>query len=142
MSSDREKVENLIKSLNSIRNMLSKFDDQKLENISDIKLGFYSLCDNNRDLIFNSNDKSLQLLKDNIFTEISYYEDKLFKLHGKLVDYQIALLNEGHQQNLEINVETYNGFYRMSDLDKVKERYHIKYDTEDSIVNYIISAYK
>lgn len=139
MSSDKERIENLIQSLQSIRNLLSKFGNKKLENISDIKLGFYSLCNNNRDLIINSNDSSLQLLKDNIFNEISYYEDKLFKLHGQFVGYQVSLLNEKHQEN---NLETYDYFYRITELDKLKEKYYIKYDTDAATVNYIVSAYK
>jgi len=36
----------------------------------------------------------------------------------------------------------YNYIYRISELDRLKEKYYIKYDTEESIVEYIINVYK
>lgn len=36
----------------------------------------------------------------------------------------------------------YNAIYQISELDRLKEKYHILYDTEENIVEYIISAYR
>jgi hypothetical protein len=144
MSSDKERVENLTNSLNSIRKVLSKFNRQKLVNINDIKLKFYSLYDENRDIILNMDDTSLQILQGIVSMEISSYDDEL-------VNYQIELLNQQNEQNLSMlstlqqdinDLKTYNCVYKISNLDRLKEKYHIKYDTEESIVNYIISLYK
>ena len=105
---EEKKITKLTKKMNVIKEILDKFDDNKLKTIGDIKKDFYLLCDNNRYLIDDS--YFLQKLESNINENISCYENKLFKIYEDLVDKEdlekyTNLMNKEDKNLLSINHE-------------------------------------
>lgn len=65
------------------------------------------------------------------------YGDKLQK---EIRTENIAL--KSYTEKIELTYNKYNNIYQISEFDRLKEKYHILYDTEENIVKYIINAYK
>jgi hypothetical protein len=175
MDVEEYKIDILIKNLYYFRDRLDKFHNEPLENINTIRKDFYLLCENDRYLIDDS--FFIQNLEKTICNNISYYEDKLFKVYEELVieqdyiDLKIETSNkienerklihermiygdklqkESRTENIaiksctekmELTYNKYNNIYQISEFDRLKEKYHILYDTEENIVEYIINAY-
>lgn len=81
---ENKKIDELTKQMNDFDLRLSNFQNEPLNNISDLKRDFYLLCEDHRYLIDDS--KFLSNLELSINNDISFYEDKLFMLSEKLID--------------------------------------------------------
>jgi hypothetical protein len=126
MDIENQKIDKLTKDMNNIKELLYKFDDTKLDELNNIKRDFYFLCDNNRYLIDDS--MLLQKLEIIIYDNISFYEDKLFKIYQGLVDNEDELINKAA---LEKDRISYNKILKDCGLDK-NDRNKIQIDMEKS----------
>jgi len=81
---ENNKIDELTKMMNNFDLRLINFQNEPLNNISDIRRDFYLLCEDHRYLIDDS--KFLSNLESSINKDISFYEDKLFVLSEKLID--------------------------------------------------------
>lgn len=69
-------------------------------------------------------------------------DSKLMKLEIKYHEEPNLTPNNKHAFHKIQKDYQYNNIYQISELDRIKEKYHIKYDTDKNTVEYIISAYR
>jgi len=89
---ENKKIDELTKQMNNFYLYLFNFQNEPLNNISDVRRDFYLLCEDHRYLIDDS--KFLSSLELSINNDISYYEDKLFTLSEKLVDDELEVVDK------------------------------------------------
>lgn len=69
-------------------------------------------------------------------------DSKLMKLEIKYHEEPNLTPNNKHAFHKTQKDYQYNNIYQITELDRIKEKYHIKYDTDKNTVEYIISAYR
>jgi hypothetical protein len=89
---ETQKIDMLTENMYNIKKQLYTIDDNKLNNLDNIKRDFYFLCENNRYLIDDST--LLQELEICIYENITIHENKLSKIYEELVDKEDELIEK------------------------------------------------